>query len=145
MEKMMFFVVFLLASALLQGEERGKATFAAGCFWCAEHDLQKVPGVIEVVSGYTGGHQKAPSYQQVSHGGTGHYEAVEVVYDPKKVSYEQLLKVFWRNVDPTDGGGQFCDRGDQYRAAIFYHSEKKENFAEASKSYLLFVRHSSRL
>jgi len=91
------------------------ATFAGGCFWCTEADFEKMPGVLEAVSGYTGGDEANPTYKQVSAGGTGHVEAVEVRYDPAKVTYAQLLDVFWRNVDPLDAGGQFCDRGDQYR------------------------------
>ena len=96
------------------------AVFAGGCFWCTESDFEKVPGVIDAVSGYTGGHVADPSYEQVSAGGTGHVEAVKVIYDPAKVSYAQLLDWFWRHVDPTDAGGQFVDRGSQYRSVIFY-------------------------
>ncbi|HEX9671720.1 MAG TPA: peptide-methionine (S)-S-oxide reductase MsrA, partial [Thermoanaerobaculia bacterium] len=98
-----------------------KATFAGGCFWCMEPPFDHLPGVVSTTSGYTGGAKRNPTYEEVSHGGTGHAEAVEVVYDPAKVSYEKLLEVFWRNVDPVDGGGQFCDRGSQYRSAIFTH------------------------
>jgi peptide methionine sulfoxide reductase msrA/msrB len=99
------------------------AVFAGGCFWCTESDFEKVDGVIAAVSGYTGGHVDAPTYKQVSSGGTGHIEAVKIVYDPTTISYEQLLDIFWRHVDPTDAGGQFVDRGDQYRSAIFYADE----------------------
>ena len=95
------------------------AVFAGGCFWCTESDFEKVDGVIEAISGYTGGHVANPTYKQVSKGTTGHVEAVQVVYDPAKVTYEKLLEVFWRHVDPTDGDGQFVDRGFQYRSAIF--------------------------
>ena len=95
------------------------AVFAGGCFWCTESDFEKVDGVIEAISGYTGGRVENPTYKQVSAGGTGHIEAVKVIYDPEKISYRQLLAVFWRKVNPTDGGGQFVDRGDQYRSAIF--------------------------
>ncbi|MEW6388477.1 MAG: peptide-methionine (R)-S-oxide reductase MsrB [Thermodesulfobacteriota bacterium] len=109
------------------------ATFAGGCFWCVEADLEKVPGVVEVISGYTGGHKQNPNYEQVSAGGTGHLEAVQVIYDPKKVSYQQLLDAFWRHIDPTDAGGQFVDRGPQYRAAIFYHDAEQQRLAEAAK------------
>ena len=105
-----------------------KATFAGGCFWCVESDLEKVDGVIEVLSGYTGGHKKNPTYKEVSAGITGHVEAVEVLYDPAKVTYETLLDVFWRHVDPTDPGGQFVDRGSQYRTAIFYHNEEQKGW-----------------
>ncbi len=109
------------------------ATFAGGCFWCMESDLEKIEGVIEVISGYTGGHTENPSYSDVSAGGTGHVEAVQVFYDPEKVSYRELLDVFWRQVNPTDPGGQFVDRGSQYRTAIFYHDNEQKRLALASK------------
>lgn len=112
---------------------RATATFAGGCFWCMEQPFDAVPGVISTTSGYTGGHTKNPTYEQVSGGGTGHTEAIAIVYDPSKVSYEKLLEVFWRNVDAVDGGGQFCDRGSQYRSAIFFHSEEQQREAESSK------------
>jgi len=112
------------------------ATFAGGCFWCMEGPFDHVPGVLSTTSGYTGGSLKNPSYEQVSSGTTGHAESVQVVYDPKKVSYAQLLEVFWHNVDPTDGGGQFCDRGNQYRTAIFVHDEEQRRLAEQSKKDL---------
>ena len=110
------------------------ATFAGGCFWCVEADFDKVAGVISTTSGYTGGRTANPSYEEVSRGGTGHAEAVEIVYDPVKVSYEKLLDVFWRNIDPLAKDRQFCDHGDQYRSAIFYHDEKQRSLAEASKA-----------
>jgi peptide-methionine (S)-S-oxide reductase len=116
--------------------ETAVATFAAGCFWCTEADFEKVPGVIGAVSGYTGGDKPNPTYKQVSAGGTGHTEAVQVRYDPAKVTYAQLLDVFWRNVDPLDAGGQFCDRGDQYRSGIFYHSNEEKQLAWQSKAAL---------
>ncbi|MFO7667483.1 MAG: peptide-methionine (R)-S-oxide reductase MsrB [Desulfobacterales bacterium] len=106
------------------------ATFAGGCFWCTEADFEKVDGVVEVISGYTGGHNENPTYNEVSAGGTGHLEAVQVIYDPGKVSYKELLNYFFRHVDPTDAGGQFVDRGDQYRSAIFYHDEEQKRLAE---------------
>jgi len=112
------------------------ATFAGGCFWCVESDFEKVEGVVEVVSGYTGGHKENPSYEEVSAGGTGHAEAVQVIYDPEKVSYRELLGVFWRHVDPTDPGGQFVDRGAQYRTVIFYHDDEQKRIAEESKKEL---------
>ena len=112
------------------------AVFAGGCFWCTESDFEKVDGVIDAVSGYTGGHVKMPTYKQVSRGGTGHIESVKVIYDPEKISYPQLLDVFWRHVDPTDGGGQFVERGDQYRSAIFYADMEEQKLAEASKKQL---------
>ncbi len=113
-----------------------KATFAGGCFWCMEPPFDKLDGVVSTTSGYTGGTKVNPTYHEVSAGGTGHAEAVEITYDPKKVSYEKLLEVFWHNVDPTDAGGQFCDRGNQYRTEIFYHGDEQKRLAEASKAAL---------
>jgi peptide methionine sulfoxide reductase msrA/msrB len=118
------------------GSSYRTATFAGGCFWCSEADFQKIPGVIEVVSGYTGGHKKDPTYEEVCQGTTGHVEAVMIRYDPQRISYEGLLNVFWRHIDPTDGGGQFADRGPQYKTAIFYHDEEQKRLAEASKAAL---------
>ena len=112
------------------------ATFAGGCFWCTEADLEKVPGVLQVISGYTGGKKDNPTYEKVSAGGTGHVEAIQVHYDPAKVTYEQLLDVFWRHIDPTDPDGQFVDRGSQYRSAIFYHDQEQKRLAEKSKEEL---------
>jgi len=109
------------------------ATFAGGCFWCTESDFEKVDGVIEAISGYTGGQRENPTYQEVSAGATGHTEAVQIVYDPTKVSYRELLDIFWMHVDPTDPGGQFVDRGSQYRSAIFYHDDEQQRLAEASR------------
>ena len=119
-----------------QQGELGKATFAGGCFWCVEADFEKAEGVKEVISGYTGGDKADPGYEEVSAGNTGHLEAVQVIYDPQKVSYETLLDMFWRHVDPTDPGGQFVDRGSQYRTAIFYHNEEQKRVAEKSKAEL---------
>jgi len=113
-----------------------EAYFAGGCFWCTEADFEKVDGVIEAISGYTGGNVANPTYKQVSKGGTGHVETVRVVYDPAKVTYEELLEVFWMHVDPTDGDGQFVDRGSQYRSVIFYANEQEHRLAEASKKSL---------
>src|SRR5216684_6482823 len=110
------------------------ATFAGGCFWCMEADFDKVAGVISTTSGYIGGHAANPTYEDVSRGGTGHAEAVEIVYDPAKVSYQKLLDVFWRNIDPLVKDRQFCDRGDQYRSAIFYRGDEQRRLAEASKA-----------
>lgn len=109
------------------------ATFAMGCFWCAQADFNKVPGVLRTVVGYTGGNVTNPTYEQVSQGGTRHYEALEVFYDPDKVNYSTLLNVFWHNIDPTDATGQFCDKGGQYRAVIFYHDAMQQTEAEKSK------------
>ncbi|MGE5526709.1 MAG: peptide-methionine (S)-S-oxide reductase MsrA [Rhodospirillaceae bacterium] len=113
-----------------------RATFAGGCFWCMEPPYDKLPGVISTTSGYMGGKTKNPTYEQVSTGRTGHAEVVQVAYDPKVVSYEKLLEVFWRNIDPTQRDGQFCDHGSQYRTAIFYHDEEQRRLAEASKAAL---------
>jgi peptide-methionine (S)-S-oxide reductase len=113
--------------------ERAVATFAGGCFWCVESDFDHVPGVLSTISGYTGGHVANPTYHQVSAGGTGHAESVEITYDPSKVSYQQLLTYFWHHIDPTVKDRQFCDVGNQYRTAIFVHNEEQRKLAEASK------------
>ena len=113
-----------------------KATFAGGCFWCTESDFEKLPGVVKVISGYTGGNKENPTYGEVSSGTTGHVEAVQVYYDPAKITYEELLDYFWKHVDPTDAGGQFVDRGSQYRSVIFYHDEDQKRLAEKSKETL---------
>ncbi len=113
-----------------------RATFAGGCFWCVESDFEKVNGVVEAISGYTGGRTDNPSYEEVSSGKTGHVEAVQIIYDPGKVSYEELLDFFWRHIDPTDPGGQFVDRGEQYRSVIFYHDDVQRAAAEESKRKL---------
>jgi len=113
-----------------------KATFAGGCFWCMEAPFDKLPGVVSVTSGYTGGNMKNPTYKQVSAGGTGHAEAVQVVYDPTRIGYTKLLDVFWHNTDPTVIDRQFCDVGSQYRTGIFYHSEEQRLLALKSKEAL---------
>jgi peptide-methionine (S)-S-oxide reductase len=123
----------VLATTGAASAETALATFAGGCFWCVEADFDKVPGVLTTTSGYTGGKADNPNYNQVSAGGTGHAEAVEIAYDPAKVSYQKLLDVFWRNHDPLAKDRQFCDRGDQYRPAIFYHDDEQRKLAEASK------------
>src|SRR5437660_176169 len=105
------------------------AIFAGGCFWCMQAEFEGTEGVISVTSGYTGGHVKNPTYEQVSSGETGHAESIKVVYDPAKISYEKLLQIYWGNVDPTDAGGQFYDRGSQYRTGIFYTSEEQHTLA----------------
>jgi peptide-methionine (S)-S-oxide reductase len=112
------------------------ATFAGGCFWCMEQPFDKLDGVLATTSGYTGGNKVNPTYEEVSSGATGHAEAVQVLYDPKRVSYEKLLDVFWHNVDPTVKDRQFCDVGTQYRTAIFYHNDEQRRLAEASKAAL---------
>ena len=139
-------VVLSLAGVLRAEEENGKmqapeavteiATFAGGCFWCIQPPFDKLDGVVKTTVGYTGGKEKNPTYEQVSSGTTGHAESIEIVYDPKKVTYEELLEVFWMNINPTDTGGQFVDRGKQYRPAIFYHSEAQKEAAQASKKKL---------
>ncbi len=128
-----------IGGALVAAETRAakppmaRATFAGGCFWCMEPPFEKIPGVASVTSGYTGGQKVNPSYEEVSAGGTGHAESVDIVYDPAKVTYAQLLDVFWHNVDPTQGDGQFCDHGQQYRTAIFYHDAEQKRLAEESR------------
>lgn len=112
---------------------QGKAYFAGGCFWCMEEAFEKVEGVLSVTSGYMGGTIANPSYEEVSAGRTGHAESVEVLYDPAKVSYQQLLEAFWRNVDPITANAQFCDHGSQYRSAIFFQTDEEKRMAEASK------------
>jgi peptide-methionine (S)-S-oxide reductase len=111
-----------------------RAVFAGGCFWCMEAPFDKLPGVLSTTSGYSGGPAKKPTYDQVSSGSTGHAEAVQVLYDPKRITYAQLLETFWHNIDPLDKSGQFCDKGTQYRSAIFYGNEEERQEAEASKA-----------
>ena len=112
------------------------ALFAGGCFWCMEPPFKKLPGVVAVISGYTGGPEVNPTYQEVSAGRTGHTEAIQVIYDPKVVDYNTLLDTFWANIDPTDGGGQFVDRGRHYRSGIFYLNDEQRRLAESSKEKL---------
>ncbi len=115
-------------------EKIATATFAGGCFWCMVHPFDELPGVISVTSGYTGGHTPNPTYAEVSSHTTGHIEAVQIRYDPDRIQYQRLLEVYWRNVDPLDRGGQFCDRGDTYQSAIFYQGEEEKRLAEQSKA-----------
>ncbi len=124
------------ASAPAVADETASAVFAGGCFWCVEEAFDAVEGVTGTTSGFTGGHVEDPSYEAVTSGGTGHYEAVKVEYDPEQVGYDDLLHVFWRNIDPLDGGGQFCDRGDHYRAALFPGTDAERDAAEASRAEL---------
>jgi len=136
------FALALVAAAVSQADEQKAekktafATFAGGCFWCMEEALDKVDGVVSTTSGYTGGRAKNPTYEDVSAGGTGHAESVEILYDPTKVSYAKLLDVFWRNIDPTTPDRQFCDHGAQYRSAIFYHDATQKRLAEESRKML---------
>jgi peptide-methionine (S)-S-oxide reductase len=124
------------APAAATGGKTATATFAGGCFWCMEPPFEKLDGVVSVTSGYTGGSKKDPTYEEVSGGGTGHAESIEVIYDPAKVSYEKLLDVYWHNVDPVTPNAQFCDHGNQYRTAIFYHDDEQKKAAEKSKQEL---------
>jgi peptide-methionine (S)-S-oxide reductase len=134
MTRVIALLVALVALPAFSQQKLEKATFAAGCFWCTEEAFEKVPGVVSAVSGYTGGKVRNPTYEQVSSGRTGHTEAVEVTYDPGKVSYEKLLHTFWLNHDPTVKDRQFCDPGSQYRPEIFYHSEEQKRLADSSKA-----------
>lgn len=137
MSKVLAIIIFLFLILTLpvhaQTNNLQTATFAGGCFWCMEPPYDKIEGVISTTSGYTGGKVKNPSYKQVSKGKTGHVEAVEIKYNPEKVSYEKLLNVFWHNIDPTVANGQFCDVGVQYRSVIFYHNEAQKQLALESK------------
>jgi peptide-methionine (S)-S-oxide reductase len=129
-----FLVVMPGVSVVAQGQPAlAKATFAAGCFWCTEEFFDKIPGVVSTTSGYMGGKKQKPTYEEVSAGSTGHTEVVQVVFDPKRVSYEKLLDQFWINHDPTTPNRQFCDVGSQYRASIFWHDEEQKKLAESSK------------
>ena len=148
MRRHMIALALLLAAARPGGSEaqarqgapaaaaRDTATFAGGCFWCVEEAFDKAAGVVSTTSGYTGGRTRNPTYEQVSAGGTGHAEVVQVVFDPRRTSYAKLLQVFWRNVDPLTPNQQFCDEGPQYRSAIFYHDAEQRRQAEASKAAL---------
>jgi peptide methionine sulfoxide reductase msrA/msrB len=129
-------IVLLMQSSLFAETKLDTATFAGGCFWCMESPFEKLDGVTEVISGYTGGKKENTTYEEVSAGTTGHAEAIQVIYDPAKVTYAKLLDVFWRQIDPTDAGGQFVDRGSQYRPAIFYHNDEQKKLAEKSKEEL---------
>jgi peptide-methionine (S)-S-oxide reductase len=113
------------------------ATFAGGCFWCMEPPFDKLDGVISTTSGYIGGNKENPTYKEVSGGGTGHAEAVQIIYDPARISYDELLNVFWHNIDPTNANGQFCDWGNQYRSEIYYHNAEQEKLAKQSKAALI--------
>jgi peptide-methionine (S)-S-oxide reductase len=117
-----------------------KATFAGGCFWCMEPPFDALDGVISTTSGYTGGHKQDPTYKEVSRGGSGHTEAVQIVYDPKQISYAELLDVYWHNIDPADPQGQFCDKGSQYRSEIFYHDDEQKKLAAQSKAALIELK-----
>ncbi len=132
----LFFMPFLQVQAATPSTKNEIATFAGGCFWCMEAPFDKLPGVISVTPGYTGGETGKPTYEQVSAGSTGHVESVRIIYDPAVISYARLLDVYWHNIDPTVKDRQFCDVGSQYRSAIFYHSEEQRRAALQSKSAL---------
>ncbi|TVQ42838.1 MAG: peptide-methionine (S)-S-oxide reductase, partial [Wenzhouxiangella sp.] len=125
----------VLASSA-EDRELARATFAGGCFWCMEPPYDRLDGVIETISGFSGGHVSNPSYNQVVRGGTGHLEVVQVIYDPSVVDYQTLLRVFWRNIDPYQADGQFCDRGEIYRSAVFFHDDEQERLARESLAEL---------
>ncbi len=135
-------LLLVLAFGSSQAESTGDAatystaTFAGGCFWCMEAPFDKLDGVISTTSGYTGGSKPDPTYKEVSAGGTGHAESVQIVYDPQRISYEELLDVYWHNIDPTTANGQFCDWGNQYRSEIFYNTPEQQRLAEQSKAAL---------
>ena len=137
MKKIIWMVVIMATTPVLAATTEANATetatFAAGCFWCMEHPFDEMNGVISTTSGYIGGHQDQPTYQQVSSGSTGHTEAVQILFDPAKISYDQLLEIYWRNSDPTTANRQFCDVGSQYRPGIFYHNIEQQHLAQASK------------
>jgi len=133
MKRLLLALSLILVVAAAPAPPLAKATFAGGCFWCMVHPFDSLSGVVSVTSGYAGGEVKNPTYEQVSAGGTGHRESVQIVYDPRRISYAKLLDVFWHNVDPTDNAGQFCDKGSQYRSAIFYYDETQKRLAEESK------------
>ena len=124
------------ASMKSEAKNLEKATFAGGCFWCMEPPFEKLDGVVDVVSGYTGGDNESPTYEEVSSGSTGHLETIQIIYDPAKITYQELLDVFWKQIDPTDAEGSFVDRGYQYKSAIFYHNDEQRRLAEASKEKL---------
>jgi len=124
------------AASAIHADQVGTATFAGGCFWCMQPPFDGLDGVISTTVGYTGGHTRNPTYEEVESGGTGHTEAIQITYDPKKIGYAKLLDVFWHNIDPLTPNGQFCDLGTQYRSAIFYHNDEQKRLAEESKKTL---------
>ena len=136
MNRRLLIVLLALFPLAANAQQLAKATFAGGCFWCMEPPFERLKGVVSVTSGYTGGTKVNPTYEEVSEGGTGHRESVEVLYDPKQIGYAQLLDVFWHNVDPTNDHGQFCDNGLQYTTAIFVHDAEQRRLAEVSKAAL---------
>lgn len=135
--KQFVLITLILAGLMTKLEADEIATFAGGCFWCMVSPYDKLPGVVSTIVGYTGGQKENPTYEEVSTGKTGHAEAVQITYDPIKISYDRLLSAFWRSIDPTNAFGQFADFGNQYRTTIFYHSEEQKKLAEASKDKLI--------
>lgn len=130
-------LMFFSFTLTLHAEQKTeKATFAGGCFWCMEPPFDKVAGVLKTTTGYTGGTIKNPTYEQVSGGNSGHYEAVQILFDPDKISYQHLLQIFWHNIDPSNDHGQFCDKGPQYRSAIFFHDARQKQLAIESRNEL---------
>ena len=129
-------LLLMVAASAIRADQLATATFAGGCFWCMQPPFDRLDGVISTTVGYTGGHTKNPTYEEVESGGTGHAEAIQITYDPKKISYAKLLDVFWHNIDPLTPNGQFCDLGTQYRSAIFYHNDEQKRLAEESKKAL---------
>jgi|TARA_B110000444_G_scaffold251035_1_gene278328 methionine-S-sulfoxide reductase len=132
MKKILFFIIFILLQNKLYASELKKAYFAGGCFWCMEESFDKFEGVIKSVSGYSGGHLKNPTYKDVIYKDTGHVETIEITYNPNIISYKKLLKVFWKNIDPFDQYGQFCDKGKSYRSVVFYQNKKQKKIIEES-------------
>jgi peptide-methionine (S)-S-oxide reductase len=132
-----FAITMLAFSIGIYAAKTETATFAGGCFWSMQHDFDKMPGVVKTIVGYTGGHVANPTYEQVSGGDTGHYEAIEVTFDPSKVSYEQLVNFYWHDIDPSDATGQFCDNGNEYHSVIFYQNADQQKMATESKEKLL--------
>ena len=136
MKKILLFVTIFLINLNLSASENKKAYFAGGCFWCMEESFDSIDGVLSTISGYSGGHLKNPTYQDVIYKDTGHVEAIEITYDPEIVSYEKLLNVYWRNIDPFDAEGQFCDKGKSYRSVIFFQNKLEKEFINKSFSNL---------
>tara|TARA_X000001036_G_scaffold131060_1_gene123885 strand:+ start:207 stop:779 length:573 start_codon:yes stop_codon:yes gene_type:complete len=132
MKKVLLIYIFLLLNSASYSEELKKAYFAGGCFWCMEESFDQIEGVTSTISGYSGGHLKNPTYQDVVYKDTGHVEAIEITYDPNLVSYEQLLEIYWKNIDPFDSAGQFCDKGKSYRSVIFFQTQPEKEFINVS-------------
>ena len=132
MKNYLFIILIFFISTSAQSQNLKKAYFAGGCFWCMEESFDQVEGVISTISGYSGGHLKNPTYQDVVYSDTGHVEAIEIIYDPNKVNYEKLLNIYWKNIDPFDSAGQFCDKGKSYRSVIFFQTQLEKEFIDKS-------------